>query len=264
MFGILRIVAIVTAGLWTATAATAPATLAALQDGTTIVRIDVAQKKVVGSVALADGASLVGFDVRPADGRLYGVTPQGAIVTIDANDGRWTKVSQLSETLPAGVPVAVDFNPVADRLRLITADGTSLRVNVQDGKAIVDGRLHYGAADAGKGRTPRVTAAAYTNSVAGTKETTLYDIDAATGTLVRQVPPNDGTLVTVGSLGMALDGPVAFDIWSDGKGGNSAWLVVDGRLFSLNLSTGVAAPAGAIAGLKGRITDIAVLPAAAR
>lgn len=262
MFGILRTAAIVTAGLWTATAATtAPAMLAALQDGTTIVRIDLAQKKVVASVALAGGASLLGFDVRPADGRLYGVTPQGAIVTIDVNDGRWTKVSQLSETIPAGVPVAVDFNPVADRLRIITADGTSLRVNVQDGKAIVDGRLHYAAADAAAGRTPRVTAAAYTNSLAGAKETMLYDIDAAAGTLARQVPPNDGMLVTVGSLGMALDASAGFDIWSDGRGGNTGWLLSDGRLFSVNLSTGVAASEGAVAGLKGPISDIALLPA---
>ncbi|HET7853059.1 MAG TPA: DUF4394 domain-containing protein, partial [Candidatus Methylomirabilis sp.] len=50
------------------------ATLAALQDGKTIAWIDTDQKKVTGSVGLAGGASLVGIDVRPADGKLYGVT----------------------------------------------------------------------------------------------------------------------------------------------------------------------------------------------
>ncbi len=42
---------------------------------------------VTGSVNLAGDASLVGFDVRPADGKLYGVTPDGAIVTVDAKTG---------------------------------------------------------------------------------------------------------------------------------------------------------------------------------
>ena len=65
----------------------------------------------------------------------------------------------------------------------------SLRINVDDGKATVDGTLKYADADANKGKTPRVTAAGYSNSFAGTKETALYDIDAATGAFVRQAPP---------------------------------------------------------------------------
>lgn len=264
MFDVSRTTAaILVVGLYTAAAgagagaaaSASPTILAALQDGTTILRIDIAQKKIVGSVALAGGASLLGFDVRPADKRLYGVTPEGAIVTIDVTTGEWTKVSQLSETLPPGVPVAVDFNPVADRLRIVTADGTSLRVNVQDGKATVDGRLHY----AGAGRTPRVTAVAYTNSVVGAKETTLYDIDTAAGMLVRQMPPNEGTLVTVGWMNVVLDSPSSFDIWSDNQGGNTAWLLTNGRLFNVDLATGAASAAGAVAGLTGRISDIAFM-----
>lgn len=257
MFAVSRITAALVVGLCAATGAAAPpGLLVALQDATTIVRIDAVQKKVVGSVALAGGASLLGFDVRPADKQLYGVTREGAIVTIDVTSGQWTKVSQLSETLPSRVPVSVDFNPAADRLRIVTADGISLRVNVQDGKAIVDGKLHY----AGAGQAPRVTAIAYTNSVAGTKETTLYDIDAAAGTLVRQMPPNEGTLVTVGTLNIALDAPFGFDIWSDGQGGNTGWLLSNGRVFSVNLSTGAASPEGGVAELNGRITDIAFMP----
>jgi hypothetical protein len=89
---------IFSAGLATTASA---ATLALLQDGKTIVWVDTDQKKVVGSVGLAGGATLVGFDVRPADGRLYGVTPDGAIVRVDAKTGTWEKVSQLSEALPA-------------------------------------------------------------------------------------------------------------------------------------------------------------------
>lgn len=237
------------------------ATLVALQDGKSIVWIDTDKRAVTSSVELAGGARLVGFDVRPADGKLYGVAADGWIVTIDAKTGKWEKKSQLSERLPAGAAISVDFNPVADRMRIIASDGTSLRVNVEDGKAAVDGKLRYADGDASKGKMPMVMAAGYTNSVAGTKETTLYDIDTATGALVRQVPPNDGILNTIGSLGVKLEGPIGFDIWSDGKGANTGWLLAGGALHAVALATGIAKAAGPIAGLEGRVSDIAFLPA---
>ena len=65
---------------------------------------------------------------------------------------------------------------------------------------MVDGCSSTGDNDANKGKQPKVTAAAYSNSYAGTKETALYDIDVGNGTLVKQAPPNDGILNTIGSL----------------------------------------------------------------
>ncbi len=59
---------------------------------------------------------------------------------------------------------------------------------------------------------------------------------------------------------MKLGGEVAFDVWSDGKGGNAAWLLSGGALHAVDLATGTARKVGAIAGLQGRITDFAVLP----
>jgi hypothetical protein len=235
------------------------ATLALLQDGKTIAWYDTEQKKVTGSVDLVGGVTLVGFDVRPADGRLYGVAADGAIVTVDVKTGQWQKVSQLSDTLPTGGMVSIDFNPVADRMRIVTSSGTSLRVNVQDGKATVDGSLKFADADMHMGKTPRVVAAAYTNSFAGTTATTLFDIEMDQAVLVRQAPPNDGILATVGALGVKLGG-VAFDIWSDGKGGNTAWLISDGRLYTVDLMTGKALTGTAIAGVRGKTTDMAILP----
>jgi Domain of unknown function (DUF4394) len=236
------------------------ATLAALQDGKTIVWIDTDQKKVTGSVNLADGAVLVGFDVRPADGKLYGVTPDGVIAIVDPKTGKWEKKSQLSEKLPGGGMVTIDFNPVADRMRILTSTGMSLRVNVDDGKATVDGALKYAETDANKGKTPKVTAGGYANSFAGTKETALYDIDAADGMLVKQAPPNDGILTVIGPLGVKVDGAIAFDVWSDGKGANAGWLLAGGTLHTVDLMTGAAKPIGAIAGASSAITDIAILP----
>ena len=247
----------------TATAASA-GTIAALQDGNSIAWIDTDSRKVTGSVKLDGGASLVGIDVRPADGKLYGLAADGTIVTVDAKSGKWQKKSQLSEKLPsgAGVTFVVDFNPVADRMRVIGSDGTNLRINVDDGKTIVDGRLKYAEGDKGAGQTPKVTAGAYTDSVAGTKTTALYDIDQSNGWLLKQAPPNDGVLVTVGPTGIKASGPIALDILSDGKGGNSAWVLADGKLYQLDLATGASKAMGEVSGLKGKIWDMAILPPA--
>jgi hypothetical protein len=108
---------------------------------------------------------------------------------------------------------------------------------------------------------PTVVAGAYSNSVKVTKETTLYDIDAATWTLARQVPPNDGVLNTIGSLGIKASEPIAFNVVATGEGQNAAWLVTGGSLYSVDLASGKATSVGAILNLKGTIRDIAWWPA---
>jgi Domain of unknown function (DUF4394) len=256
----------VTAATLAAAAATAPApadaaTIAGVRNNNYIVWIDTDQKKVTGWAKLDRGASLIGIDVRPADGKLYGVTPEGAIVIVDYKTGKWEKKSQISEALPKGVTFTVDFNPVADRLRILTSAGTSYRINVEDGKTTVDGSLKYAEADANKGKQPKVIAGAYSNSFAGTKETALYDIDAANNTFLRQAPPNDGILNTLGKLGAKVNGDVAFDIVADGKGGNTGWMLMGGTLFTVDIATGATKSVGKIGGLTGKVTDIAVLPA---
>jgi len=239
------------------TSAQAAGWIVGLVDGKSIVTIDPMSRKVVSKVDVKGAASILAIDVRPADGMVYGVASDGNIVTIDVKTGQATMKSKLSETLKAGVTVTVDFNPVADRMRLMGSDGTSLRVNVDDGKVTVDGSHKYKDGDAGK--TPRVVAGAYTNSWKGTQATTLYNIDAATGALVTQAPPNDGILNTVGSLGMAISGPVAFNIVDSQPDKNDAWLATGGPLYSVDLKTGKATMAGKIEGLSGSLTDIAWL-----
>ena len=163
--------------------------------------------------------------------------------------------SKLSRALDASAATTFDFNPVADRLRLMSAEGVSWRINVDDGKVTVDGSHKF--KDGAAGKTPRIVAGAYTNSFKGTKATTLYNIDATTGSLVTQAPPNDGMLNTVGSLGITVNGPVAFNIVSSGPDQNAAWLAMGGNLYSVDLKTGQATMAGKISGLKGTLTDIA-------
>lgn len=153
----------------------------------------------------------------------------------------------------------VDFNPVADRLRIIGSDGTNLRANVDDGKVVTDGKLKFAEADANKAATPMVVSGAYTNSMKGAKDTALYNIDGGLGGVVKQAPPNDGVLNTIGMTGVKAKS-LAFDILSDGNGGNTAFLMADETLHTVDLAKGTATPAVTISGAKG-VRDIAILPA---
>ncbi|MDB5569598.1 MAG: hypothetical protein JWN93_781 [Hyphomicrobiales bacterium] len=235
-------------------------TIAALVGDDTLAMVDAAAKKVTGTVKIT-GASgkVVGIDVRPADGMLYAVSSDGLIWTLDAKTGKATQKSKLDMMLPADAMMSVDFNPVADRLRVISSGGLNLRINADDGKVTKDGDLKFAETDMHKGETPKVVAGAYTNSMKGAKETVLYDIDATIGALLKQAPPNDGVLGAVGKLG-AAPASFAFDIASDGKGGNDAWLMADGALHKVDLVTGKAVLVGKIEGAGSNVRDIAIMP----
>ncbi|MBM3530968.1 MAG: DUF4394 domain-containing protein [Alphaproteobacteria bacterium] len=241
-------------------AAAQAAEVAALSGDNTISIVNTGTKSVTKTWKIQGIAGRVaGIDVRPADGRLYALAADGGVYTVDLATGKATMKSRLDTMLKPGVWATVDFNPVADRLRVIGSDGMNLRANVDDGKVIVDGALKFADGDAAKGKAPKVAAGAYVNSVKGAKETTLFNVELATGALVRQAPPNDGVLNTIGTLGVKAE-TVAFDIWSDGKGKNEAWLMAGDWLHSVDLSTGKATPAVQIKGVSS-VRDIAVLPA---
>ena len=128
---------------------------------------------------------LVGIDVRPANGTLYGLFRNGVIATINPNTGLARQVSTLSGALLAG-RYAVDFNPVADRLRVIhEATGANLRINVDTGEVITDAPISGPAVNPFGDTQVRVRAAAYANSLPGPKPLTtlLYDIDASPAAL---------------------------------------------------------------------------------
>ena len=246
------------AALMMSSVAVNAAQVAALVGNDTIATVDTAQKKATGSVKVTGiSGALVGIDVRPADGLLYGLVDDGTVVTIAA-DGKATVKSKLETTLNKGVAATVDFNPVADKLRVMGSDGVSLRADVDSGKVTKDGDHKYADTDMHKGEKPNVIGGAYTNSVKGTKETALFNIDGTIGALVKQAPPNDGILAAVGKLGIK-PATVAFDIWSDGNGKNEAWLMADGTLYSVDLATGKATEAAKISGVTGTVKDIAIL-----
>jgi hypothetical protein len=212
---------------------------------------------------LAASEQVLGIDFRPATGELYALGSTSRVYIIDTTSGFASALgSGPFSPLLAGTEFGFDFNPVPDRIRVVSDAEQNLRLNPNTGAvAAVDLPLAYAAGDANFGQDPSVTAAAYTQNFAGTATTSLYGIDAASGNLVLQNPPNNGTLNTVGALGVAGFGLAAgFDI--SAYGGALATLVPGAggasSLYTVNLNTGAATLIGTVAGAA--LRDIAIEP----
>ena len=248
------------------------ATLIGLTADNALVRIDSDTRRAMPATRITgtDGR-VVGIDQRPQNGMLYGVTERGQIVTIDAANGRATQVSRLNIPFESGGRAVVDFNPVANRLRLMGMSGQNLRVNVETGEATRDGELKYAEGSPNAGARPRITAGAYSNSVAppagapaagqpGAPVTALYTIDTLLGSFNLQAPPNDGVQVSRGMLGMSLPAGVAFDILPGADGANTGFVLVGTTLHTINLMTGTPTVLGPVTGLPAmEVIDIAAM-----
>lgn len=190
--------------------------------------------------------TLIGIDFRPANNMLYGVTTSNKIYTIDPLTGMATMVSTLNTPFTGGMSSGVDFNPAADRLRLVGSNGENFRINVETGAVTVDKPLNYMEGDRGAGKKAGVSAGAYTNSVAGTKATQLFNIDSSQGALVLQNPPNDGMLKTVGMLNAKFSPVAGIDILTDAAGMNTAYAVSNATLYTVDLATGATKMMGTV------------------
>ena len=178
------------------------------------------QKTLTG---LAKGEMLQGIDYRVAYGVLFALSDKGQLYTINTGTGALTAVGA---PLPAGTlqqgQFGFDFNPAADRIRVVNDKGQNLRLHpVTAELASTDPTLQYAPDDSHHGKTPAVTAAAYTYNQQDSKITTNYAIDITAGNLLTQgtkegttpaVSPNTGQLFTVGSLGLTALQQVSFDI----------------------------------------------------
>ena len=170
----------------------------------------------VAIIGLNPGENILGMDFRPADSQLWALSSTGRLYTLDPATGAATFRSALAAdpadtTLPftaldGSLTASVDFNPAADRLRVITPLGLNLRINVATGATTTDAVINRASGPAS------LLAAAYTNNFAGTTATALYDIDGLTDVLALQSPPNDGTLVNVGPIGVDVTGFAGLDI----------------------------------------------------
>ena len=208
---------------------------------------------------------LVGIDFRVQDGGLYGVGNAGGVYRLSLTDGTATFVNRLSVAL-SGNNFGVDFNPAADRLRIISDNGQNLRHNINaGGVTLTDGALNYVAGTAANG----VTGAAYTNNdLVALTATTLFDLDAELDQIALQSPPNSGTLAATGKLGVNASYVAGFDIYSQlasgGTVGNFALAAFRGSssssqtaVYSVNVLTGAATLRGSLS-TDNDVYDIAI------
>jgi hypothetical protein len=202
---------------------------------------------------------VVGIDVRPSDGRLYGLTSGSEVCRIDPERGSATLVANLTEPFDGDVRAGVDFNPQTDRLKLVSAEGRNVRVHPTLGATAADAPLAYARDDRSAGRRPRITAAAYTENVPGTATTRLVEIDSDLDMLILQDPPNDGILRTIGPLGVDFGPLGGFDVVTR-DGVDHAFAASNATLYAVDVATGAARPLGTIGDGSVRVVGLAVLP----
>jgi hypothetical protein len=260
-------------------------TLVGVTEGNQLVRFNGGQPQkvtVVGAVkGLQAGETLVGIDYRVARGVLFALGSTGRVYTIDAKTAEAKAVGSAPLAIAlSGSEFGFDFNPAADRIRIVSDSGQNFRGHPDTGAAVdsdanapgvqPDPALAFAASDANAGKKPRVVAAGYTYNKQNEKITTNYAIEAGTGSLVMQgtkegvtpaVSPNTGQLFTVGALGIGSFSRAHFDI-SDVN--NAAYLgaEVEGRrgtrIYSVDLASGKATFIGTVGG--GKLRGLAIEP----
>ena len=204
-----------------------------------------------------ESENILAIDIRPANGRLYGLGSANLLYAIDTGSGVARAVGPLFDVPIRGSSYGFDFNPAADRVRVVSDSELNMRLNPDDGRVVdhlpsspsiqPDVDLSYADGDPAAGEGENVSAIAYTP---GTMPQ-VFGIDTERDALVRLDPPNDGVLHTIGSLGLDASDPNGFDIGADG----TAYAVFkrSGRptqdLMSLDLATGQAVAKGRLSGI---------------
>ncbi len=194
---------------------------------------------------LPAGVTLKGIDFRPATGDLYGVGSDSVVYRVSPGTG--IAVAEGPAFTPAlrGRSFGVDFNPTVDKIRVVSDDRQNLRLNVDEGTVLsADKDINPGM--------PTLVGAGYLNSsFSATRPTatTLFVVDAASDTLFKQNPPNDGTLVEGKDLGIDVGLNAGFDI---AGADNQGFLANTGRrgatLYGVDVNTGDTDDLGRIGG----------------
>ena len=231
-----------------------------------------------GAVAVGNfnGANtfLDGIDFRPLNGQLYGyLDSTDTLYTVNLTTATLTAVASGSGASATNTNLlGMDFNPLIDRVRVVTDSTQNLVYNPNTNAApTVATSLFYGAGDVNAARPALIIDNAYTNNVAGLfGSTAQYGIDYGLGTLVT-IANNAGTLGTVGSLGIGLNGNayVGFDIFTNLTGLNTAYALLDTTsglspgFYTVNLNTGAATSVGSLGGGFNQVSSLAVVTASA-
>ena len=212
----------------------------------------------IAITGLNPNEQLVGIDIRPADGLLYGVGTTGTasrLVRINTMTGAVTTVGTgFAPPLAFQTFYGVDFDPTTDRLRVIGFNDINIRINPVNGTlAGTDPNIAFAPGDRNFGDNPAVDMIAYSDPAARNENlgepAVLYGIDTANGVLV--IISSNGQLTTVGPLGQFLSTSAGLDF--DFATGDLIATYNDG-VYRINIFTGEAVfqgslPTGGIDGM---------------
>src|SRR5215213_9646193 len=205
---------------------------------------------------LAAGEQIKAIDFRPSTGQLYGLAVNaaatlGRLYVINTATGVATALGASTFSLPGVGSFSIDFNPVVDRIRLVSTAGLNMRLHPDLGTIVsTDTPLNPA--------TATIADIAYSNSIPLSTSTTLYDIDLTTDALYTQNPPNAGLLNLVGVLGADVTNQAGFDISQLEVAYAQINDGVTASFYTLNLATGAATLVGAIGNTA--VVDIAAAP----
>ena len=252
-------------------------TIVALTSAGSLMQIaDASMPGMVGTslpiTGITTGQSLVGIDYRPNTGELYGLGYNNLLPLANAQLYVINSVSGVATPIGSAISLALgtmgigfDFNPTVDRIRVVAENGANYRLHPTTGALVAtDGNLAFASTDPNASVTPAIAACAYTNSYIGSEATTLFDYDKTLNILASQIPPNNGTLNTIGSSSIVSTGSnLGMDIYFNPiTKTNTAYLnaKVGGmnNLYRVNTATGAASIVGAIGTGTTDIREIAV------
>lgn len=149
---------------------------------------------------LQQNESILDIDFRPANLKLYGLGSTSRLYVINPETGAATQVGTGHfEPLLSGSFFGLDFDPVADRVRVVSDANQNLLLHPETGAVTAVYELTaFAPGDVNAGKVSQVTGLAYTNNVAGASTTSLYGFDyRQSGLLVKIDPPNSGKVKTL-------------------------------------------------------------------
>lgn len=193
--------------------------------------------------------TLVGIDIRPETGALFGLSSSLTLFTIDPATGFASQVNGTPFGTSTGSSFGFDFNPVPDAVRAVNNAAQNFRVSPSGSLIANDGTLAYAVGDPNFGQDPAIVGVAYANNNPNATTTSLYGIDSTSDTLVLIASPNSGVLGTQGLLGVNTSEKVSFDI--SGVTGN-AYAALTGPngavsgFYQIDLASGTATLVGNI------------------
>ena len=181
---------------------------------------------------LGAGESVSGIDVRPSTGELYAVTTASRLYVLNPASGEATAVGAGAFSPLLTGSIGMDFNPVADRVRARDDAGLNLQRESRHGSG-------------NSGHKPQPVSERDRRGVQQQLRRSRIDGPLRHRHRLRragkiQNPPNNGTLTTVGALGLDAGSATGFDI--DSAGTRTPSLSVGGinGLYQIDLAGGVA------------------------